>query len=293
MDMATALALAGEGYSRRKIARMLGVSRNTLKKYLTAGFGSHFPQNQPGKLAGYLDTLSGMLGERPATRAVEVFRRLQAAGYSGSYDLVKRKVRALRQDSLAGKPESGPGMRARADLGKVEAGGGQIHLFTLTLEYSGRIYAELCEHADLDAFLEWHARAFRYFQGVPAEIEYEKSRNRLIKAFLGGTGLNLPMSQFAAHHGFSAVTAEPFAPWSAGRLKRPLRMIETLFLKGYPLRSVEGANTALLGWLLGREGDSQSGSIKDRFAREAASLRPLPKSGFARFRLKLREKQEI
>jgi transposase len=290
--MATALALAGEGYSRRKIARMLGVSRNTLKKYLSAGDGARFPPNQPGKLASYLDTLSGMIRERPATRAVDVFRRLQAAGYSGSYDLVKRKVRSLRQDRLTRKTESGPGLRARADLGKVEAGGRLVYLFTLTLEYSGRIYAELRERADLDAFLEWHERAFRYFQGVPGEIEYEKSRNRLVKAFVGGTGVNLPMSLFAAHHGFSTVTAEPFTPWSAGRLKRPLRMIEALFLKGYPLRSLEGANTALLGWLLGREATSDSGSIKDRFARESASLRPLPKSGFARFRLKLLERQE-
>ena len=37
MDIAAALALTGEGYSRRRIARILGVSRNTLKKYLAIG----------------------------------------------------------------------------------------------------------------------------------------------------------------------------------------------------------------------------------------------------------------
>jgi hypothetical protein len=67
-------------------------------------------------------------------------------------------------------------------------------------------------------------------------------------------------------------------------------MIETLFLKGYPIQTLEGANTALLGWLLGREAAAPSGSIKDKFTREQAGLHPLPKGGFTPFRLRLQEK---
>jgi transposase len=288
MDVAAAMALTGEGYSRRRIARILGVSRNTLRKYLSAGAGPSAPEG--GKLASYLASLSEMLAENPGARSMELYRRLKAKGYSGSYDLVKRKVRGLRRGIAEPRPEAAPGARAAADLGRVSVAGRPLWLFTLCLEYSGRIYAELSERADLEAFLEWHLRAFRYFQGVPAEIAYEKIRNRLFKAFVGGSGVNLPLSRFASHHGFAPAAAEPFHPWAAGRLKRPLRMIETLFLKGYPLATVEGANSALLGWLLGREGGNGSGSVKDRFVLEQASLLPLPKSGFPQFRPKLQEK---
>ena len=289
MDVSAALALAGEGFSRRKIARLLGVSRNTLRKYLADGA----PQPPGGKLAGYLDSVDAMLSERPQSRAMEVYRRLLDQGYSGSYDLVKRKVRALRRVETGSAREAEPGLRATADLGRVDTAAGACYLFTLALEYSGRVYAELSQRSDLDAFLEWHARAFRFFGGVPGEVAYEKSRNRLLKAFVGGMETNLPLSRFAAHYGFTPVGAELPAPWSTGRLKRPLRLIETLFLKGYPIQTLEGANTALLGWLLGRENGGPAGTTKDKFAVESAALRPLPKANFAPFRLKLQEKGHV
>jgi transposase len=291
MDMTAALALAGEGFSRRKIARMLGVSRNTLKKYLVA------PPGNPdaaagGKLGCYHEILSGALREKPGTRAMEIFHFLKASGYSGSYDLVKRRVRALRRNPGSIVAETKPGLRAKADLGRVTVAGCPLFLFTLSLAYSGRIYAELSARADLDAFLEWHVRAFRYFQGVPREIAYETSSNRWLKAFVGGGPVNLPMARFAGHHGFAVVVTEPAAPWSAGRLKRPLRMIETLFLKGYPFQSTEGANISMLGWLLGREESSPAGSSKDRFEAERDCLAALPKTAFPTIKLKLAGKGE-
>lgn len=221
---------------------------------------------------------------------MDVYRRLQAEGYAGSYDLVKRKIRALRRDGgqSAGAPE--PGRRAIADLERVETSQGPCHLFTLTLEHSGRIYAELSERPDLDAFFEWHQRAFRFLGGVPVEIAYEKSRSRLLKAFVGGTGVHLPMTRFAAHYGFTPSVAPAAAPWSAGRLKRPIRMIEALFLKGYPMQTADAANPALLGWLLGRE--PGEADVRDRLAKEQAALQPLPKSAFEPVRPKLAAKAE-
>lgn len=286
MDVAAAQALAGEGYSRRKIARMLGVSRNTLRKYLSEG--TRPPPG--GKLASYLDKVAAQLAERPDSRAMDVYRRLKEEGYAGSYDLVKRKIRSLRREGGQVGRLAEPGMRAIADLERVETSVGPCHLFTLTLEHSGRIYAELSEKPDLDAFFDWHQRAFRFLGGVPAEIAYEKSRSRLLKAFVGGSGVHLPMARFAAHFGFMPSVAPSAAPWSAGRLKRPIRMIEALFLKGYPFQSAEAANPALQGWLLGREaGDAES---RDRLAQDQAALQPLPKTPFEHVRPKLAVKGE-
>lgn len=285
MDIAAAMALTGEGYSRRRIARILGVSRNTLKKYLASGPEGSAPDG--GKLAGHLDFLSETLALNPDARSMTLYRSLLAKGYCGSYDLVKRRVRAIRGGLLASESDPEPGRRGSADLGRVTVAGRVHWLFTLSLDFSGRIYAELSERVDLECFLEWHLRAFRFFQGVPSEIAYEKSRNRIVKAYVGASGVNLPLSRFASHHGFTPVSAGPFHPWAAGRLKRPVRMIEMLFLRGYPLKTLEGANMALLGWLLGREGGPSEGSVKDRFAVEQKSLAPLPKSGVPAFQPRL------
>jgi transposase len=286
MDVAAAQALAVEGYSRRKIARMLGVSRNTLRKYLTEG--TRPPPG--GKLAGYLDAVAAQVAEHPDSRAMDVYRRLKAEGYAGSYDLVKRKIRTLRKDGVRAERSPEPGARAVADLERVETSVGPCHLFTLTLEYSGRIYAELSANPDLDAFFEWHQRAFRFLGGVPAEIAYEKGRSRLLKSFVGGSETHLPMARFAAHFGFTPAVAPASPPWSAGRLKRPIRMIEALFLKGYPFRTTESSNPALLGWLLGREAPDPKS--RDRLEREQAALQPLPKAVFEPVRLKLSAKGE-
>lgn len=286
MDVAAAQALAADGYSRRKIARMLGVSRNTLRKYLSEG--TRPPPG--GKLAGYLDAVATQLADRPDARAMDVYRRLKAEGYGGSYDLVKRKIRSLRKGGAEAERTPEPGARAICDLERVETSVGPCHLFTLTLEYSGRIYAELSDSPDLDAFFEWHQRAFRFLGGVPREIAYEKERSRLLKSFVGGAETHLPMARFASHFGFTPSVAPASPPWSAGRLKRPIRLIEALFLKGYPFQSTEAANPALLGWLLGREAPDPKS--RDRLEREQAALRPLPKAVFEPVRLKLSAKGE-
>ena len=81
------------------------------------------------------------------------------------------------------------------------------------------------------------------------------------------------------------------APWAAGRLKRPLRLVEAAFLRGYPLEGLAAANGALLAWLLAREAVPAEGdrgpSIQDRFAEERPLLGPLPKTPWAKFTPKL------
>jgi hypothetical protein len=224
---------------------------------------------------------------------VEIHRSLADRGYQGSYDLVKRRVRSLRLEALNpahGAPPQ-PGLRADADLDRVEAGGRTCFLFTLTPSHSRRVYAELLEKPDLDLFLECHQRAFRFFQGVPREVAYERTRNKWIKRLTGNGGFNLPLLRFATHCGYTACDAPPSAPWSAGRLKRPLRLIEAAFLRGYPLDSLQAANGALIAWLLAREAiPSEVGpgpSIQDRFAAERSVLGPLPKTPWAKFTPKL------
>lgn len=283
-----------EGQSLRGIAKRLGMSRNTLKKRLLEQQDPGISLLRAGKLEAFHAAIGDILAREPGARAVEIHRRLSEQGYQGSYDLVKRRVRSLRLEALnPGRATAiQPGQRAEADLDRVEAGSRTCFLFTLTLSHSRRIYAELLDKPDLDVFLDCHQRAFRFFQGVPREIAYERTRNKWIKRLTGnGGGFNLPLTRFAAHSGFSTCDAPPAAPWAAGRLKRPLRLVEAAFLRGYPLEGLAAANGALLAWLLAREAVPAEGdrgpSIQDRFAEERPLLGPLPKTPWAKFTPKL------
>jgi transposase len=294
MDMAMVNGWIREGQSLRGIAKRLGMSRNTLKKRLLEQQDPSLSLLRAGKLEAFFAAISDIMSREPQARAVEIHRRLADQGYQGSYDLVKRRVRSLRLEAL--NPARGsapaPGQRAEADLDRVEAGGRNCFLFTLTLGHSRRVYAELLEKPDLDLFLDCHQRAFRFFQGVPKEVTYERVRNKWIKRLTGnGGGFNLPLLRFATHCGFTPCEAPPAAPWAAGRLKRPLRLVEAAFLRGYPLESLSAANGALLAWLLAREAMPSEGdrgpSIQDRFASERPLLGALPKTPWAKFTPKL------
>lgn len=293
MDMAMVNGWIREGQSLRGIAKRLGMSRNTLKKRLLEQQDPGLSLLRAGKLEAFFAAISDIMSREPQARAVEIHRRLANQGYQGSYDLVKRRVRCLRLEAL--NPDRGtapgPGQRAEADLDRVEAGGRTCFLFTLTLGFSRRVYAELLDKPDLDLFLECHQRAFRFFQGVPREISYERIRNKWVKRLTGNGGFNLPLLRFSAHCGYIACDAPPAAPWAAGRLKRPLRLVEAAFLRGYPLESLSAANGALLAWLLAREAVPSEGdrgpSIQDRFAAERPLLAILPKMPWAKFTPKL------
>jgi transposase len=289
MDMSMVNGWIREGQSLRGIAKRLGMSRNTLKKRLLEQQEPGLPLNRAGKLEAFFASIGDILVQEPHARAVEIHRRLSEQGYQGSYDLVKRRVRSLRLEALTPNRtvSSQPGQRAEADLDRVDAGGRTCFLFTLTLSHSRRIYAELLDKPDLDLFLDCHQRAFRFFQGVPREIAYERTRNKWVKRLTGNGGFNLPLTRFAAHCSFQPCDAPPAAPWSAGRLKRPLRLVEAAFLRGYPLETLAAANGALLAWLLARESspaDSERGpSIQERFTVERTLLGPLPKTPWAKF----------
>ena len=188
MDIFT---LKGKGLSQRKIARKLGISRNTVKKYLE---NPEFPDSQKRKgkrkslLDSYIGNIEAWLSEDIFYSGTWIYDRLSNMGFSGSYEIVKRKVHELkaeRQKIAYMRFETEPGYQAQVDFGEfqVENADGSIkkfYLFSMILGYSRRMYGELIERCDLPTFLDCHMRAFEFFGGVPEEILYDRMRNVFI-----------------------------------------------------------------------------------------------------------------
>jgi transposase len=84
--------LAKQGYSHRAIARMTGLSRITVKKYLTEGIQPVYKKiGRMSKLAPYYNLVQGWLSQENY-QATRIHELLIAQGYNGSYDTVKRYV---------------------------------------------------------------------------------------------------------------------------------------------------------------------------------------------------------
>ena len=76
--------------------------------------------------------------------------------------------------------ETGPGEQAQVDWGSTWIYLGEqrvrVHIFTMVLGYSRRLFAQAYRSEGLDALLDGHAAAFAHFGGRTATILYDNPR---------------------------------------------------------------------------------------------------------------------
>jgi len=288
------LLLQRQGLSQRKIARKLGISRNTVKKYIEDQ-GCPEVERKKIKRKSLLDPFTGnidfWLKEDSEYQATWIYDRLCNMGYIGSYETVKRKVHQLKagyQRIAYMRFETEPGFQAQVDFGEfqVENADGSIrkfYLFSIILGYSRKIYGELIERCDLPTFLDCHIHAFEYFGGVPDEILYDRMRNVFIGKIAGINKFNDTLMGFSLHYGFKPEVAPSYAAWVKGKVERPYRFIREGFWRGYGFICLKTANKDLLGWLKQKD-ERIHGTIHEvisrRFEREWPHLNVLPSSAF-------------
>lgn len=255
MDIFT---LQRQGHSARSIAKKLGLSRNTVNKYLKQG---EFPNYTRGErresiLSPYKQVIQDFLAE-DTYQATWIFERIQSLGYSGGYDTVRHYVRSIKeqQSRLAYiRFETEPGRQAQMDWGEfqvVEADGqsSKVYLFVVILGYSRAMYGELVRRCTLEAFMDGHIRGFHYFEGVPAEILYDNMKHVVIRRLPGRVEFNVEWLHFAHHYRFQPVLCPPYSPWVKGKVERPIHYVRERFWRGYRFDSLERANRDLLRWL--------------------------------------------
>ena len=291
MDIIT---LHRRGMKKRAIARELGISRNTVTKYIDnpeLAFNRPKRQPRPSQLDPYVDNITAYIEEDKGYTATWIYDRLTNMGFTGSYEIVKRKVRQIKdrhQKVAFMRFETEPGYQAQVDFAEfqVEHANGRIeklYLFSMILGYSRKIYAELIERCDLPTFLDCHIRAFEFFGGVPAEILYDRMKNVYIGRLAGRDRFNASLVGFALHYGFSPKVAPAYAAWIKGKVERPYTFIREGFWRGYGYLCLETANRDLITWLTRKDlrvhGTTHE-VVAVRFDREQPHLGTLPRQPF-------------
>ena len=288
------LTLHRSGLSQRKIAKQLGISRNTVKKYIE---NPEFPDSKRrfGKrkslLDPYLKNIEAWLKEDMDYSGTWIYDRLNSMGFTGSYEIVKRKVhdlKAKRQKIAYMRFETEPGYQAQVDFGEfqVENADGstkKLYLFSMILGYSRKIYAELIERCDLPTFLDCHIRSFDYFGGIPYQILYDRMKNVYIGKIAGKRKFNDTLVGFAVHYGFKPEVAPSYAAWVKGKVERPYSFIRESFWRGYGFINLESANRDLHFWLKKKEERVHGTThevVSHRFAKEKHHLTVLPRNVF-------------
>jgi transposase len=287
------LSLHRKGLKQRAIARKLGVSRNTVKKYIEEPeliLTPATPRQRKSLLDPFHDNIGAWLDDDDYT-AAWIYDRLVNMGFTGSYEIVKRRVsqvKGQRQQVAYMRFETEPGYQAQVDFAEfqITRADGSVEkrfLFSMILGYSRKIYAELIRHCDLPTFLDCHLRAFDHFGGVPSEILYDRMKNVYIGRLAGRPKFNDTLVGFALHYGFIPRVAPSYAAWVKGKVERPYTFIREGFWRGYGYLCLDTANRDLGSWLKMKDQRVHGTThevVATRFERERPHLGSLPRQPF-------------
>ena len=283
------IAMKRFGYSKRKIARIKSIHRNTVTKHLES---NSFPQYKREKrkesiLQPYHQIIKDYL-DQDNYQATWIFDRLKKMGYKGSYDTVKIYVREIKEKNTRlayVRFETEPGLQAQVDWGdfQIQEPDGKkttIYAFAILLGYSRTLYLEFVNRCTLEIFMDCHINAFRYLKGIPAEILYDNMKNVVLGRENGKPIFNNEFLYFAHHYGFQPKACPPYSPWVKGKVERPLDYVRERFWRGYDYDSIERTNQDVTCWLNETANQRIHGTyrqpVNKRWDQEIPSLRKLP-----------------
>ena len=219
-------AHAVEGLSQREIAKRLGISRNTVKKYIDGAVmplavkssQRSFPVTGPVKdiVAGYLDEdrQHNLLKQRHTAK--RIYDRLcKEQGFTGGYSTIRDLVRRMKQQTKVYIPlEFDPGEAAQVDWGTaiayIQGQRSVIQLFCMRLCHSAAIFVAAFPTQRYESFLMGHRLAFEFFGGVPRRLIYDNLKTA-VKEGWGRhvTQEQLPFQYLKAHYAFTSTFCNP------------------------------------------------------------------------------------
>lgn len=299
------------GEPDRRIARDLGVSRNTVARYRAWAAAHHLwerPLPEPAALAALLTPAEHA---RPPHEQslVEPFREqvaaLQQAGvegqaiyqllveqhqFGGSYSSVKRFLRQYAPAPRATlRLEVDPGAEAQVDFGFaglfLDPDSGRVRrawAFVMTLSHSRHQYAELVFDQTVATWLRLHRAAFEFFDGVPRRVVLDNLRAAIVHAALYDPEVQRSYRECAEHYGFLIAPCRPRTPEHKGKVEQGgVHYVKRNALAGRAFRDIHEGNRHLWRWCIETAGRRLHGTTKqiplEVFDQvERAALLPLP-----------------
>jgi transposase len=291
-EVAAMLALQTKGWGARRIARELGVSRNTVKRYLAAGGWVAYRRPERGsRLAG----LEAWLRERFRRHRgnAEVLRQelLAEQQIEVSLRTVERAVAPWRRELAAEaratvRFETAPGEQLQIDFGekRVVIGGEvvRVHLFVATLGYSRRNFVMAFDNQRQGSWLRGIEAAFAHFGGVPERLLLDNAR-ALVEEHDVETREVRYSARFHAFCRYWGVRPQACAPYRArtkGKDENGVGYVKGNALAGREFASWEALHGHLARWLREVADERIHGTTGEppieRFrAAEAAALKSL------------------
>jgi transposase len=290
LEWAQVRALAADGVSQREIAARLGINRRTVKRLVEADQPPRYERAAAGSMLDPLEpVIRGLMQEWPDIKAPRVTEMLRDEyGYSGSVDLVRKRMAALRPRAERPAQRTGyrPGQVMQVDWAEMPTrpriAGRERRVYALicTLPYSGASTAHFSFDMTIESFLEGHVRALGWLGGVPRECVYDNLRSAVARREGDQITWNARFVQLRGHYAFHATACTPATPREKGSVEGAVRYLKSGFWPARRFASLTELDEVFADWrdrvALPRRHATGRHIVAERLAHEREALRPLP-----------------
>jgi transposase len=289
--------LARRGVAIREIARQLGCSRNTVKRYLKDEQAARYGPRQPRPTK--LDPFKAYILERiEAARphwipAAVLRRELEERGYRGGLTQLKMFIAPHKRsepDPVV-RFETPPGQQMQADFTHVRRGRDALLAFVATLGYSRASYVRFTTDETAATLCDCVREALAYFGGVPSHVLFDNAGTVVVERDAYGEGQHRwhrLIRALAEEYGFSIRLCRPYRAKTKGKVERFNSYLKGSFL--VPLAATlkqsglkldaDAANAHIGRWLNEVANSRMHATTRERpdrrMAIERAALMPLP-----------------
>jgi transposase len=281
------LTLRQQGWSYRRIARTLGIHRETAARYV------RLARAKPAKVSPGPETpdasksakvspgpwpAEGLrpAGGNPTSRSLSepcrevILEKLDQGltakriwqdlvadhGFTAGYSSVKRFVSHLKETTPLPfrRMESPPGEEAQVDFGlgaPVEQPGGRAKRFPVlrvVLSYSRKAYSEALPRQGTEEFLRALENAFRAFGGVPRTLVVDNLKAAVTRADWYDPEIHPKLRDFCRHYSCIVLPTRPYTPRHKGKVEAGVKYLRRNALAGKRFASLRQENESLQAW---------------------------------------------
>jgi transposase len=237
-----------QGTSKSALARQLGVSRDTIHRWIRDGdldrdLGAEAVQYRPRppvptKLDAYKAIIETRLAAYPELSAVRLLDEIRAAGYTGGYSQLKafvQRVRPTPPPEPVIRFETPAGRQAQVDFARFRFAWGVRYALLVVLGYSRLLWCRFYARQDMATLMDGLEEAFVAFGGVPQELLFDQMKaviTRDLRLEGGALVRNAEFLRFAHHWGFTPRACRPYRAQTKGKVERPVRYLRGNFVYG-------------------------------------------------------------
>lgn len=281
-------ALCRLGWGAKRVARELGLARNTVRKY-----------RDPNQLVGVQKRPEARgLSPEQIAQAKELFTTTAEHNAAVVHQLldcpdvslrtVQRYVEPIRtslksEDCASVRFETPPGQQIQIDFGerRVNLGGTYVlvYFFVATLSYSRRTFVRASLSQRQAEWMQGLEEAILHFGGRPEVVLVDNARALIIEHTQERVVVNPVFQQFCADRELTVMACRPYRPRTKGKVENGVKYVKRNAIAGRSFSGILELQEHLKSWM--SQADSRIHGTTHRrpidmfHEAEAKALRPL------------------